>query len=250
MVRYLIIWWVACCMTQAVYAQDLSKDLVFEERVFNFGSIRETNGKVSHTFYFTNTGKKPVTISEVNTGCSCVGNVLRKGPVKPGEKAALTITFDPGYKSGFVSKEIFVFSENGTRYNHVWVEGNVIAGAHPVEEEYPYNFSNNLFLRFKVLAFGYLRGGNSKKMELPFANAGSIAMDLKFIPRNNNKEGLYFTNPGRVAPYGKGIVTFNYMMPYGKQDDVIIYLDVYVNDKKLPEPLQLKVLNDNKLGKS
>jgi hypothetical protein len=236
-------------MSKALHAQELSKDLVFEERVFNFGSINEKNGKISHTFYFRNTGKKPVTISDVNTGCSCVGNVLRKGPVKPGERLSLIITFDPAYKSGFVSKEIIIFSENGTQYNHVWVEGNVIAAEHPVEEEYPYNFGNNLYLRFKVLAFGYLRAGNSKKMELPFANAGSIAMNLKFIPRNN-KDGLYFTNPGKVAPNSKGTVSFNYMMPFGKQDDVIIYLDVYINDKKQPEPLQIKVLNDNKLGKS
>jgi len=38
------------------------------------------------------------------------------------------------------------------------------------------------------------------------------------------------------------------MMPFGIQDDVNIYLDVYVNDKKLPEPLLIKVLNENKLG--
>jgi hypothetical protein len=249
MVRYLIVLMIAYSMSKALHAQELSKDLVFEERVFNFGTINEKNGKISHTFYFRNTGKKPVTISDVNTGCSCVGNVLRKGPVNPGEKSSLIITFDPSYKSGFVSKEIIIFSEKGTQYNHVWVEGNVIAGEHPVEEEYPYNFGNSLYLRFKVLAFGYLRAGNSRKMELPFANAGSIAMDLKFIPRNN-KDGLYFTNPGKVAPNSKGTVSFNYMMPFGKQDDVIIYLDVYVNDKKLPDPLQIKVLNDNKLGKS
>jgi hypothetical protein len=244
MVRYLIFLCVAGGLSNSLIAQELSHDLVFEERVFNFGTIREKDGKISHTFYFSNTGKKPVTVSDVNTGCSCVGNGLRKGPVKPGEKTALTITFDPSYKSGFFSKEIFIFSENGTQYNHVWVEGNIIAGEHPVEEAYPYNFGSNLYLRFKVLAFGYLRAGNAKKMELPFANTGSIAMDLKFIPRDN-KEGLFFTNPGKIAPNGKGIVSFNYMMPFGKQNDVIIYLDVYVNDKKLPEPLQLKVLNEN-----
>jgi len=167
-------------------------------------------------------------------------------PVKPGEKTALTITFDPGYKSGFFSKEIFIFSENGQQYNHVWVEGNIIAGEHPVEEDYPYNFGSDLYLRYKVMAFGYLRPGSSKKMELPFANAGNKEMKLTFIPQHNS-QGLHFTNPGKIAPKGKGTVSFNYMMPFQKQDDAIIYLDVYVNDKKLPGPLQIKVLTDNKL---
>lgn len=246
MVRYLIVLCFACSITEMVTAQELSGSLVFEERVFNFGTIHEQDGKVSHTFYFRNTGKQPVTVSDVNTGCSCVGNVLRKGPVKPGEKAALTITFDPAYKSGFISKEIFIFTENGKQYNHVWVEGNIIAGEHPVEDNYPYNFGNDLYLRFKVLAFGYLRPGGSKKMELPFANAGIKEMALRFVPRNKN-EGLHFTNPGSIAPNGKGIVVFNYQMPFVQQSDAVIYLDVYVNDKKLPQPLQLKVLKENKL---
>src|SRR5262245_10951284 len=131
MMRYLIILLMTCSISKGSTGQELSTSLVFEERVFNFGTINEKDGKVSHTFYFKNTSKTPVTIGDVNTGCSCVGNVLRKGPVKPGERASLAITFDPSYKSGFVSKEIFIFSENGQKYNHVWVEGNVTAGEHP-----------------------------------------------------------------------------------------------------------------------
>jgi hypothetical protein len=246
MVRYLIILYLSFGITEVVTAQELSRTLVFDERVFNFGTIREQDGKVSHTFYFRNTGKQPVTVSDVNTGCSCVGNVLRKGAIKPGEKAALTITFDPGYKSGFVSKEIFIFSENGKAYNHVWVEGTVVAGEHPVEENYPYNYGNDLYLRFKVMAFGYVRPGGSKKMELPFANAGNKEMTLTFIPRNKTGE-LLFTNPGKIAPNGKGTVVFNYTMPFMQAGDVTINLDVYVNNKKLREPLQIKVLKENKL---
>jgi hypothetical protein len=219
---------------------------VFEERVYNFGTINEKDGKVSHTFYFRNTSKKPVTVTDVNTGCSCVGNVLRKGAVKPGERIALTITFDPSYKSGFVSKEIFIFSEGGKQFNHVWVEGNIVAGERAIENDYPYNFSNDLHLRYKVMALGYVQPGQSKKMELPFANAGNKPMTLTFSPRSN-KEALKFTNPGKVAPNGRGTVVFTYTMPFQQQGDVLINLDVYVNGNKLPEPLVVRVLRENKL---
>jgi hypothetical protein len=245
MVRYLILFFVFS-ISKALIAQELSQSLVFEERVYNFGTIREKEGKISHTFYFRNTGKKPVTIGDINTGCSCIGKKMNNEPVKPGERSALSITFDPSYKSGFFSKEIFIFSENGKQYNHVWVEGNIIAAEHPVEEEYPYNFGSGLYLRYKVMAFGYLRPGGSKKMELPFVNAGNKEMTLAFIPRNNSA-GLFFTNPGKIAPNSKRTVTFNYVMPFQAQHDVIIDLDVYVNDKKLPAPLQIKVLRENKL---
>jgi len=246
MVRYLIVLCFACSVFNILPAQELSKSLVFEERVFNFGTIREKDGKVSHTFYFRNTGKQPVTVSDINTGCDCIGKVIRNKPVKPGERAALTITFDPGYKSGFFSKEIFIFSEGGKQYCNVWVEGNIIAGERPIDNDYPYNFGSSLYLRYKVMAFGFLAPGHSKKMELPFANAGNVPMTLKFIPRSN-KQGLRFTNPGPIAPNSKGTVVFNYTMPFQQQGDAIIYLDVHVNNKKLPEPLQIKVLRDNKL---
>ncbi|MET0464590.1 MAG: DUF1573 domain-containing protein, partial [Chitinophagaceae bacterium] len=108
-------------------AQEPSQSLVFEERVFNFGTINEKDGKVTHTFYFKNTGNQAVEMGEVNTGCGCLVNSAHKGPVKPGERAGLTITFDPSYKSGFFSKEILVFSENNQRYNRVWVEGKINA---------------------------------------------------------------------------------------------------------------------------
>jgi len=56
MVRYLILLSVACSISKTGKAQELSQSLVFEERVFNFGTIREKEGKVSHTFYFRNNG--------------------------------------------------------------------------------------------------------------------------------------------------------------------------------------------------
>jgi hypothetical protein len=36
-------------------------------------------------------------------------------------------------------------------------------------------------------------------------------------------------------------------MPFMQAGDVTINLDVYVNNKKLREPLQIKVLKENKL---
>lgn len=228
-------------------AQEPSESLVFEERVFNFGTINEKDGKVTHTFYFRNTGSQPVEMGEVNTGCGCLVNSVSKGPVKPGERTAITITFDPSYKSGFFSKEILVFSENNQRYNRVWVEGRINPTEHPVEEDYPYNFGSGLHLRFKVMAFGYLKPGASKKMDLQFANDNKSDIQVRFIARNTIP-GLHFTSPGKIAARQKGIVSFAYNMPYFQQDDVTILLDIYVNDKKLAEPLELRILSESKLA--
>lgn len=75
--------------------------------------------------------------------------------------------------------------------------------------------------------------------------AGNKPMTLTFSPRNN--KDLQFTNPVKVAPNGRGTVLFTYTMPFQQQGDALIYLDVYVNGKKLAEPLVVKALRENRL---
>ena len=85
--------------------------------------------------------------NDVHSACGCIGKVVNNGTVKPGEKGKVVITFDPSYKSGFFSKEIVVLSNNGQSYNRIWVEGKIEPAEHPVEDDYPYNFGDGLFLR-------------------------------------------------------------------------------------------------------
>lgn len=226
-------------------SQTLSTDISFEERVYNFGTILEKNGKVSHTFVFRNNGKTPVLISDIHSGCGCIGQSVSKDPVKPGAKGKVTITFDPGYKAGFFSKEIIIYSRNGQEYNHVWVEGTITPAEHPVEDDYPYNFGSGLYLRLKVMAFGYVKPGNAKQMELHYANNTNKEMTLNFVVAGN-KTGLKFTSPGKIGPKARGVVTFSYTMPYASNDNATFIVHPYVNNKKLVQSLEVKILNGKK----
>lgn len=226
---------------KAVFSQNPSTQIVFTERVHKFGTIKEEKGKVSHTFIFENKGKTPVEIDEVNTGCGCLAKAVSKEAIRPGEKGKITITFDPGYKSGFFSKEIVVFSNKGKDYNRIWVEGVIEPMEHPVEDEYPYKFGSGLYLRLKVIAFGYAGPGETKQMELHYANDTDKEMTLQFISDNNQDE-LQFTNPGRIIPKGRGVISFRYTMPVNANKDVSIKLIPYVNGNKLKETLELKIL--------
>lgn len=226
-------------------AQELSADIAFEERVYNFGTIKEANGKVSHTFVFQNKGKTPVTVSEVNTGCGCIGKVVTAGPIKPGGKGKVTITFDPGYKSGFFSKEIVVFSNNNKQYNRIWVEGVIEPMEHPVENDYPYSFGSGLFLRLKVLALGYLKPGETREMDLHYANSTDKEMTLRFEP-NSNIGGLKIASPGKLKPKERGIIRVSFTMPPTNSTEMLLRLFVYVNNSRLKETLDIRVLNENK----
>jgi len=215
----------------ALYSQTLSTTIGFEERVHNFGTILEKNGKVSHSFVFHNNGTTPAVISDIRSDCGCIGKLLSNSTVKPGGKGVVTITFNPLYKSGFFSKEIMVFSNNGKEFNHVWVEGNVTPAEHPIEEDYPYNFGSGLYLRLKTMALGYVTPGETKQAELHYANNTSEPMLLSFVA-DGSKDELKFSNPGKLKPKERGIMMVTYTMPLLNNDDVIIHLQPYVNGTK------------------
>src|ERR1035437_3199659 len=103
MKSFIIIISILLFLINPLRSQTLSPNITFVERSYDFGSILEKNGKVSHVFIFHNNGPKPVVIDEIESGCGCIGRVLSKTPVKPGGQGKVTIIFNPSYKSGFFS---------------------------------------------------------------------------------------------------------------------------------------------------
>lgn len=245
--RYIIVFLTLFIFIKPLRSQTLSQTIIFEERVYDFGTILEKNGKVSHVFIFHNNGKTPVVIDEIYSDCGCIGKVLSKAPVKPGGKGEVTIIFNPAYKSGFFSKEIIVYSNNRQDYSHVWVQGIITPCEHPIEDDYPYNFGDGLHLRLKVMAFGYLKAGETKRMDLHYANDTDKEMTLNFVVEGN-KGGLKFTNPGKIGPKARGVVTFSYKMPYFGNEDALFVLYPYVNNNKLTQTLDIKILSESKLN--
>lgn len=229
--------------TAIMYGQALSESIAFEQRVHSFGTIKEANGKVSYTFVFKNNGKSPVTISSINSGCGCIGNAVSKKPVPAGGKGQVTVTFNPEYKSGFFSKEIVVMSNNDQEFNRIWVEGTIIPSEKPIEHDYPYNYGSGLYLRLEVMAFGYVKAGTAKQMELHYANATDKEMTLGFVVADN-KGNLVFKNPGKIGAKARGVTTFSFTMPYLGNEDVTYKVYPYVNNKKLDKPVAVKILNE------
>jgi hypothetical protein len=246
MVRYIVVLLAIVVLGGAAQSQTPSTTITFEERVHDFGNILEKNGKATHTFIFHNNGKTPVVINDIFSGCGCIGKAVSKDPVKPGGKGKVTITFDPEYKSGFFSKEIVVFSNDGQNFNRIWVQGTITPYEHPVQEDYPYKFGEGLYLRLKVMAFGYMKPGETQQVELHYANATNKEMVLAFVAAGAGKEQLKFTNPGKIGPKAKGVVNFTFTMPRAGTGDVLLDVIPYVNNKKLTETLEVKVLNANK----
>lgn len=80
----------------------------FEDKEFDFGTITEGE-KVKHTFEFTNKGKSPLLITEVNPSCGCTTTKgWPKEPIHPGESGEIAIEFDSNRRPGQTNKTITV----------------------------------------------------------------------------------------------------------------------------------------------
>ena len=86
----------------------------YDKRVHDFGTIKEADGKVSHTFEVSNTGDMPLVITRVIASCGCTTPEWPKEPVAPGKKAQIKVTFDPAGRPGPFTKTISVYSNGKT----------------------------------------------------------------------------------------------------------------------------------------
>lgn len=81
-----------------------------DQTSFEFGTIKEADGKVSHTFQITNKGEMPLVITRVIASCGCTTPEWPKEPIAPGKDAEIKVTFDPAGRPGPFSKTISVYS--------------------------------------------------------------------------------------------------------------------------------------------
>ena len=65
-----------------------------ETTSFDFGTIKEADGKVSHTFEVSNTGDMPLVITRVIASCGCTRTEERREPVETGKNAKIKVTDD------------------------------------------------------------------------------------------------------------------------------------------------------------
>ena len=83
-----------------IMAAGKGAEMTFNEKTHDFGTIKEANGPVTHTFEFTNTGGEPLVIINVNASCGCTRPEYPKEPIMPGKKGKVKVTFNPAGRPG------------------------------------------------------------------------------------------------------------------------------------------------------
>lgn len=206
------------------------KTVVTDRQVYDFGIIKEREGKADCVITLTNKGKKAVAISDVRTFCGCAAPSYSREPVQPGAKTSIIITYNPENRSGRFSKDVYIILNDGHSYVQTKIIGNVVPFLHPVTEEYPYAFGNGLYMSNKVLPFAYQGKNIRQTTKLRIANDTRQPMEIVIMKRPNNK---VLRVPAKITlkPLERTTVDCSYAYPKQYSRDRVVWLDIKVNGK-------------------
>ena len=205
-------------------AQAFSRELVPDQKIFDFGTIEEKDGPVSHTFLLKNIAAEPIAISEAKAWCSCTTVEFPKKPIAPGQQGRVVVTFNPSYRPGKFSKEVVVLLNGGSSYLRLWVKGSVVPMQHPVTDDHPYHYGEGLYMSHQVLPFRALRKGEQQTHLLRIANDTSHPMTIELQRRPDNRV-LQMPERLTLKPHERREVSVSYKAvreyPYRRRIDVV-----------------------------
>jgi hypothetical protein len=96
---------------QAQTSTDAQPVISFDKPEHDFGKIKEGT-LATHEFTFTNTGKAPLVLSNVQPSCGCTTPEWSKEPIMPGGKGSIKAAFNSYGRPGTFQKYITVKSNS------------------------------------------------------------------------------------------------------------------------------------------
>lgn len=213
--RKTIITLIVCALAATgVAAQEERPELVFEPAVWDFGSVREADGPVRHTFTGVNRGDRPLVILDVTTTCGCTVPRFSKRPVLPGDRTEITVSYDPTNRPGTFDKELWIYSSDRKRIATLTIRGEVVPRAKSVEELYPVDAGGGLRLNTTLCAFTYIYPGVRMQSSVGYVNTSDRTVSLELRPDPAIRSGLLRIDaPERIAPDARGAINISYLIP-------------------------------------
>lgn len=195
----------ACLLTLGAKAQTMQ----FDQAKWNFGTIPEMGGVVSHTFTFTNRSRTPIVIERVETGCGCTTTDYSRRPVMPGQKGQIGVSYDPLGRPGAFTKTIVITANSRSIRAIVAVEGVVEERVRSVEEQYPVALPGGVRLQSRAANFRYVAQGAARSLVIGYVNTSSKAVSLGFVTEPA-RPLLKVSAPATLAAGAKGQITITY----------------------------------------
>jgi hypothetical protein len=216
----------------SLFAQTQSAKITFTEESFDFGTINEEKGPVTHEFSFTNTGAQPVIIQGVKASCGCTTPDWTKDPVLPGKKGVVKATYNPAGRPGPFNKSITVTSNAENATVVLIIKGSVTPKPRTIEDDYPMQIGG-IRLKTNHLAFIKVFNHQIKTDSVQIVNTSTENIKLTFssIPEHLAVKAV----PAELKPNQKGNIVVTY--DGNKQKEwgfVMDRIDIALNGKSDP----------------
>ena len=176
--------------------------LRFEGDAVSFGTINEMLSVWQGSAVLVNTGKDPISITQIKTTCGCLKAELPKRVLAPKERIKVALKYYPRGHAGRVSQKVLLYANGATGQPSALlkVEGLVTASA-----DNPYT-RGVLRLRQDVVRLS----GEREVLRIAFMNGGSTELNLS-VDTNLLPKGLKVRfEPSKVAPKGQGEMVVEY----------------------------------------
>jgi len=105
-------------------------DFKFTEH--NFGELEE-GSKAAVDFIFTNTGSKPLILTDVKASCGCTTPEWPKEPIAPGQTSKIKVEYNTQGRPGDFTKSITITSNEGDQPKMIYIKGKVNGAANPTD---------------------------------------------------------------------------------------------------------------------
>lgn len=212
----------------------VARPIQFREELFDFGSIVEKDGPVTHVFEFTNSRNKPVKILNVKPSCNCTAPDWSKEEIQPGEIGFIKAEFNPKGRPGFFTKSLTVTTNAETSPFILQIKGSVIS-----ESQRPNS--------------GFSKARGSWRVKSTSLNLGKVYLKNEYVVRefqilNDGKKTVNYLDtydgpsyirvnvePKILQPGEVGVVRIGYngklKNAYGLQADNVV---IHTDDENVP----------------
>lgn len=107
------------------FAREKSK-VKFKETVYDFGTVKEDGGRITHEFTFVNEGPGNLLILDAKADCGCTVPQFSDAPVAPGKEGKIKVTFNPLGRPGGFTKVIRVKTNGEPGKINLKIRGSVM----------------------------------------------------------------------------------------------------------------------------
>jgi hypothetical protein len=100
--------------------------ITFSKMQYDFGTIKQNSTNNQYKFEFTNTGDKPLIISNAAGSCGCTVPNWPKEPIMPGKKGVIDVDYKPGVQEGKQEKTVTVTANTEPVNTILKINANVL----------------------------------------------------------------------------------------------------------------------------